>query len=130
MKLLRCCTFIILLVKLKRCNEMEPFIVGAQNTPIENFPHAVYLELSTNRKWICGSAILNQDIILTAAHCLYICVDTKCHINAFAGHESLYKVKVFNYSNLNQFILAVKGSTYNNRRLGIEIPNSKCISYL
>lgn len=73
---------------------MEAFIVGAENARIDNFPHAVYLELSTNRKWICGSAILNQDIILTAAHCLYTCVDTECNINAFAGHESLYKVKV------------------------------------
>lgn len=94
MKFLQSCTLIILLVNLKHCSTMEPFIVGAQNALIENFPHAVYLELSTNRKWICGSAILNQDIVLTAAHCLYICVDSKCNINAFAGHESLYKVKV------------------------------------
>lgn len=108
MKNIQSCTLIILLMNLKRYSTMEPFIVGAENTPIENFPHAVYLELTNDRKWICGSAILNQDIILTAAHCLYTCSDSKCNINAFAGHESLYKVKILYYANLNQLIQGVK----------------------
>lgn len=97
MKFLQICVFITLLLKPRQCGKMEGFIVGGESTHIHSFPHAVYLELATNRKWICGSAILTQDILLTAAHCLFSCVHATCKIIAFAGHESLYKVIVFYY---------------------------------
>ncbi|XP_063530026.1 hypodermin-B-like [Cydia strobilella] len=52
----------------------EGFIVGgAVVESIKKFPHVAFLNLKvpdSNLEFICGSSILNQLILLTAAHCL------------------------------------------------------------
>ncbi|XP_045492083.1 trypsin-like [Colias croceus] len=46
-------------------------IVGGYNTTIENFPYQVYLLLRRGTDYFqCGGSILNDQNILTAAHCL------------------------------------------------------------
>uniref|UniRef100_A0A1Q3FQJ5 trypsin n=1 Tax=Culex tarsalis TaxID=7177 RepID=A0A1Q3FQJ5_CULTA len=44
-------------------------IVGGQDTTIENHPYQVSLRRRGNHN--CGGAILNENTILTAAHCVY-----------------------------------------------------------
>ncbi|XP_063376832.1 hypodermin-B-like [Cydia fagiglandana] len=54
--------------------KLEGFIVGGdQVESIKKFPHVAFLNLEvadSKQEFICGSSILNQLILLTAAHCL------------------------------------------------------------
>lgn len=88
-------------------SKMEPFVVGGVYTTIRQFPHCIYLAVDCSKPWICGASVLNQNILITAAHCVHIC-DTRNPdhlIEAFAGHENLEKVKDFF---LNNFLLIKK----------------------
>lgn len=73
---------------------MEPFVVGGLTKTIAEYPHSIYLAADCSKPWICGASVLNQNILITAAHCLKGCdVDNPEHlIEAFAGHENLLKV--------------------------------------
>lgn len=52
--------------------KQEGYIVGGQKSNIKEFPHSAFLQVTVDDKaWICGSSILNQVIILTAAHCVH-----------------------------------------------------------
>lgn len=76
-------------------NEMEPFIVDGVSARIEDYPHSVYLEVRCKIQWICGASILNQNILLTAGHCLYSCIlNSKYNHKVYAsvGHKELSKV--------------------------------------
>lgn len=47
-------------------------IVGGEIAKISDFPHVAALIIyneDSNEGWLCGSSILNQRILLTAAHC-------------------------------------------------------------
>ncbi|CAH0400323.1 unnamed protein product [Chilo suppressalis] len=75
---------------------MESKIVGGSNADIRNFPHAVFLEVSCGiSTWICGSSVLNQRILLSAAHCFEECPTTLYSDNsiiyAFGGNEDYTK---------------------------------------
>ena len=51
-----------------------PLIVNGQVAVVTNFPwHAtLYVRQRNNKKrFICGGTIINQDLIVTAAHCVY-----------------------------------------------------------
>lgn len=53
---------------------VEKFIVGGEGAIIEDFPHAAFLSINCARRaTICGGSILNEILILTAAHCLHKC---------------------------------------------------------
>lgn len=56
----------------------EGFIVGGRFAKIQDFPHSAFLAINCRKKYIedftCGSSILNQWILLTAAHCLEGCL--------------------------------------------------------
>lgn len=50
-------------------------ITGGEKTYIENHPYMV--QLKKNGKFFCGGSIIEQNLVLTAAHCLYeLDVDT------------------------------------------------------
>lgn len=57
--------------------KFEGFIVGGKYARIQDFPHSAFLVISCYTKgyedFTCGASILNQWILLTAAHCLEGC---------------------------------------------------------
>lgn len=57
--------------------KFEGFIVGGSYAKIEDFPHSAFMVISCYKKgyedFTCGSSILNQWILLTAAHCFDGC---------------------------------------------------------
>ncbi|XP_014371861.2 chymotrypsin [Papilio machaon] len=87
--------FVLLLcISYARCNNtMEPYVIGGDFTDISHFPHSVFLNIDCVTTYICGSSILNQKILLTAAHCINDC-KRRWQIEGYAGHENLSKVKV------------------------------------
>ncbi|KPJ18047.1 Chymotrypsin [Papilio machaon] len=72
---------------------MESFVVNGDFAKIKQYPHCVFLVVNCRGKWICGSSVINQKILLTAAHCLY-CASTNPKIDAFAGHENIKQTSV------------------------------------
>lgn len=78
------CIFLNLVIAIRA--EIEGFIVGGEITSSEKNPHAAFLSMKCNHThWNCGSSILNQDMVITAAHCVYRCKGD-CHISVFVGH--------------------------------------------
>lgn len=60
-------------------SKMEGMIVGGQYAKIEDFPHAAFLAINCvttteSDNYSCGSSILNQVTLLTAAHCFEECL--------------------------------------------------------
>lgn len=57
--------------------KFEGFIVGGNYAKIQDFPHSAFLAIRCRKEYFedftCGSSILNQWILLTAAHCLEAC---------------------------------------------------------
>lgn len=57
---------------------LEGFIVGGRFAKIQDFPHSAFLAISCRKDYFedftCGSSILNQWMLLTAAHCLEGCL--------------------------------------------------------
>lgn len=55
----------------------EGYIVGGKYARIQDFPHSAFLMISCYkmeyRDFTCGASILNQLILLTAAHCFEDC---------------------------------------------------------
>lgn len=73
--------------------KMEGFIVGGDYAQIDFFPHSVFLTAECkDDSWICGSSVINQKVLLTAAHCLYGC-KKKFTVDAYAGNADLEKVR-------------------------------------
>lgn len=96
--ILATCVYIISnLVAISKC-AFEPRIVGGQFAKITNFPHSALLAINCDHRgesetvfsWVCGASILNQVLLLTAAHCL-----ADCTINSWilvsVGHVHMYK---------------------------------------
>ncbi|CAG9566565.1 unnamed protein product [Danaus chrysippus] len=69
-------------------NDLEGRIVRGDKSSIEDFPYSAFLLMSKERgSFICGSSIINQRILLTAAHCVEVC-SPKCKNGAaFFGNE-------------------------------------------
>ncbi|CAF4787220.1 unnamed protein product [Pieris macdunnoughi] len=77
----------------------EGFVVRGDKAQIEYFAHSVFLSIRDfGGAYVCGSSILNQKILLTAAHCFESC--SASNVNAFVGnaHKSRglkYRVSSF-----------------------------------
>ncbi|XP_050549255.1 chymotrypsin-2 isoform X8 [Spodoptera frugiperda] len=95
--------FVVTLLSLTAVESaMEEFVVGGKQAVITEFPHSVCiaaqcLKEDSLRLWTCGGSILNQKIILTAAHCLYDCLPESTfsanmgHVNREKGFSSMVK---------------------------------------
>lgn len=61
----------------RRQGKFEGFIVGGRFADILDFPHSVYMSIQCLREEIqefaCGGSIINQVMLLTAAHCFEEC---------------------------------------------------------
>lgn len=83
-------------LNLSRCQNpnLEGYVVKGNNSKIEDFPHSVYLEsfCGNNKTSKCGSSLLTQRILITAAHCM---PPKNCsayrRITATFGHEDKTK---------------------------------------
>lgn len=76
---------------------MEPFVVGGEDADIKAFPHSTFTYIkcfegsnTESSNWICGGSILNERIVMTAAHCLYGC-SRKSKFTVSVGHKNLKK---------------------------------------
>ncbi|CAH2264152.1 jg8109 [Pararge aegeria aegeria] len=76
----------------------EGRVVDGQFVKICHFPHAVFLEIIKPERstHICGSSVVNQHFLLTAAHCFSEEQRrrSKDEIVAYAGHEDLEKTTI------------------------------------
>ncbi|XP_073950010.1 chymotrypsin-1-like [Choristoneura fumiferana] len=79
---------------LSKCTgEMEPYVVGGDYAKIDQYPHSVFLYVENNGEaWICGASIVNQLLLLTAAHCLEGCL-TDWSVKAYAGSAHVNEMK-------------------------------------
>ncbi|XP_063376846.1 trypsin delta-like [Cydia fagiglandana] len=68
-------------------SQLSGKIVGGEFSSIKKFPHSAFITINNeDRSSTCGASILNQAILLTAAHCLSTC-NEKCKIKAYFGSE-------------------------------------------
>ncbi|CAG9565316.1 unnamed protein product [Danaus chrysippus] len=81
----------------KKCSNheiVEGRVVNGEFTVIRDNAHAVFLHIirRDNSAHICGSSVLNQHFLLSAAHCFYE-LDV-AQVIAIAGHEDVRKSTV------------------------------------
>lgn len=83
---------LLLLIKGITC-AFEAYVVDGNKTMIKFFPHAVFLSIFCQGGFICGGSILNQMIVLTAAHCVEDCHGgSRNSISIKFGHELLNRM--------------------------------------
>lgn len=81
MAIAKCVSILSFFTFVKGESKMEPFIVGGSYAKIEDFAHAAFLAITCEKEtapehFSCGASVLNQAILLTAAHCLEDCLAT------------------------------------------------------
>ncbi|XP_064076652.1 serine protease 55-like [Vanessa tameamea] len=80
-------SLISLLVLVNAKSILEPKIVRGDQVNISKFAHSVFLVInSAAGSYVCGSSVINQKILLTAAHCIDSCVNKCLGSAAFAGN--------------------------------------------
>lgn len=85
-------------VKSMPSQNFEGFVVGGVLAKIQDFPHVALLCVECRTKYeigyyACGSSILNEAFIITAAHCLALesCRSKTPIITIFVGNRELMK---------------------------------------
>lgn len=69
------CIAVLCFIAKIRCR-MQGYIVGGELAQIVDYPYSTYLRMICAEEgiaWLCGGSILNQDLILTAGHCIVNC---------------------------------------------------------
>nr|XP_053604608.1 trypsin Tyr p 3.0101-like [Plodia interpunctella] len=56
---------------------LDPFITGGSYVEYSKYPHSAFILNFCADRFSCGGSIINQQIILTAAHCLEDCIGTE-----------------------------------------------------
>ncbi|XP_063617400.1 chymotrypsin-2-like [Cydia splendana] len=77
-------------------SNMSGNIVLGAHSKITQFPHSAFLAIHI---YTCGASILNQALLMTAAHCVYDNTDPKKYI-AFVGHSIRQKGSQYAVLNL------------------------------
>lgn len=82
-------SFIAVVVDFVVSNNFEGFIVEGRRAKIEDFPHSVFLYIECyigyTTTYACSASIINQVILLTAAHCLIQCQVDSTFLVAYVG---------------------------------------------
>lgn len=80
------CTVVIVSIIIGICDsynkdEKSAKIVGGIQVDVESFPYVASIQVPGmfGRRHICGGAILNNEWILTAAHCLHFFNDARAY---------------------------------------------------
>ncbi|XP_063529588.1 trypsin epsilon-like [Cydia strobilella] len=76
-------------------SNMSANVVSGTYSKITQFPHSAFLAIHI---YTCGASILNQALLLTAAHCVYEHTDPEKYI-AFVGHNVRQKGRKFGVLN-------------------------------
>ncbi|XP_072936602.1 serine protease 52-like [Epargyreus clarus] len=66
---------------------MESFVVGGAPAKIQYFGHSAFLSVGN---FVCGSSLLNQNVLLSAAHCFEE-IDGRTQIWVTAGNSNKYR---------------------------------------
>lgn len=107
-----CCLFTILIILSKSRakslrktggTKFEGFVVGGRFASIFDFPHSAYLSIQCLKdsfeEFACGASIINQVMLLTAAHCYADCLPgTKTTVSvgdANKDKKQFYQVLIF-----------------------------------
>ncbi|CAH0726146.1 unnamed protein product, partial [Brenthis ino] len=79
-----------ILVRLVESNFLlESRIVNGENVPITNFAHSAFLMVSEPKGiFVCGASVVNQNILLTAAHCIDTCGKRCPDASVYAGNAN------------------------------------------
>lgn len=78
----------------------EPRVVGGRYIDITTVPHSAALHIkciaqdNNVRYWLCGSSIVNQRLLLTAAHCADNCL-SKSYIIAHVGDINKHNPNIY-----------------------------------
>ncbi|XP_053604621.1 mast cell protease 8-like [Plodia interpunctella] len=85
--------YVFATIKLVNSN-LDGYITGGSFARYSQYPHAVYLDMRCDQRFVCGGSVLTQDVILTAAHCMEGCEGVK-HEDVLIkyGHEDIRKMK-------------------------------------
>lgn len=114
------------LISVGQC-QMEPYIVEGHDADISDFPYVAHMSIKCKQRdgrqyqYVCGASIVNQQLILTAAHCTNECTG-KSSFAISVGHEnkhygasstvySFLQHKKFNEQNLQNDICLVRLKT-------------------
>ncbi|CAF4798922.1 unnamed protein product [Pieris macdunnoughi] len=87
---------VILLLVVDVClgSSFEGKVIGGQYATIKNFPHVAFLKINLdNDVCICGSSVLNQLLLVSAAHCFEL-INEHTNIGLYAGHHDIFQVKL------------------------------------
>lgn len=76
---------------------MKALIIGGKRAEPGQFPFYAYLEIKVSASLVstCGATIINDEWIVTAAHCLMNAILAKVHVGEFQLHNPAPEHKIY-----------------------------------
>jgi len=113
---------------------LSPKIIGGINSSVNELPWQAYLNMTFpdgdgGSTFICGGAVISENVVLTAAHCLRHGETTvePQNVKVWAGIISLFMANSFNAVSVSEVIIH---PSYNSSRLANDIAIIKLASPL